>query len=187
MDQALRTAEAAGDRLTEAASLNNLGLVAFNRGELDGAEDYLKRGWQIVRAQGAQVAGDSGRQQFGETHARYVANLLLVQLQRNRFDAAFNTLEEGRAQALVQAMAERGVTGQMTPPEIWQAYQNTVSAHDAAFKEAERSAGPGSAISLAHGLPACNRMAEFRGQGNIGLSDGLNRPFRKAGTARIFR
>ena len=67
------------------------------------------------------VAGDTGRQEFGNANASYDGDLLNIQLQGNRRDAAFATLEEGRAQALVQAMRARmarsdGVSGGYAMP-----------------------------------------------------------------------
>lgn len=91
-----------------AANLNKLGDTASQRGKLRDAEDQYQEAWKIVKRQAQQVTGDSGRQAFGRMNHYYAADLVSIQLKRLEADAAFVTMEEGRAQALLQAIAEKG-------------------------------------------------------------------------------
>ncbi|HLJ55927.1 MAG TPA: tetratricopeptide repeat protein [Chthonomonadaceae bacterium] len=127
----------APDSLDVAQSLYNLGLIAAARPNPGEAERRLQRAWQIVRKQGKTVAGDFGRQEFGSAKALYAADLVGVQLALGKLEPAFVTLEQGRAQALAQSIAGRGITERVTPAALWKPYQAAVSAHDAAFKSVE--------------------------------------------------
>lgn len=116
---------------------NNLGFIALARGNLKASEDLEARAWRIVQMEGRQVAGADARQQFGKANAFYCADLIRVQLARRRSEAAFMTLEQGRTQAMLQAMAERSITEKQTPPEVWKAYEEASVRYKAAFKQAE--------------------------------------------------
>ncbi|HLJ53674.1 MAG TPA: CHAT domain-containing protein [Chthonomonadaceae bacterium] len=130
----------APESLAVATSLNNLATVASDRGRLAEAEAQLQAAWQVVRRQAAFIAGDAARQEFGTATAWYAANLVAAQVALGKPDAALTTLEEGRAQALAQSLADRSVTERVTPAKEWSAYQAALQRHNAGFKEAERAA-----------------------------------------------
>jgi tetratricopeptide (TPR) repeat protein len=136
--RALATQERlAPESLGMAASLRSLGNLASDQGDLGGAVDRLGRAWQIVRGQAGRVTGDEARQAFGAYKASYAANLLRCQLAQGRPAEAFVTLEEGRAQALQQLLAERAITEKLVPPELWQPYRQAKAAQDRAYKGLE--------------------------------------------------
>jgi CHAT domain-containing protein/tetratricopeptide (TPR) repeat protein len=136
------TERLAPDSLDLAQCLNSLGNVSAYRKRLGEAEDRYRRAWKIVQSQGMQVAGDNGRQEFGTVHSKYAADLIAIQLKRHESNGAFVTLEEGRARALAQVMAERGVTERVTPPAVWSAYNKVRTAFNVAYKDAERAHMP---------------------------------------------
>jgi tetratricopeptide (TPR) repeat protein len=115
----------------------NLAFLAADQGNLEEAVEYHRRAWQIVRQQAAQVTGDEARQSFGRTHARFAGDLLDCQLRLGRPDEGLVTLEESRAQALQQLLAERGLNARLVKPELWNPYQQAVAAQNRAGKALE--------------------------------------------------
>src|SRR5205823_2287806 len=116
-------------------------------GDLPEAERLAGRAWEIVRRQGLVVAGDEARQAFGASHADYGAELASCQVALGKPAAAFATLEEGRAQALLQLLFERqqlAAGGSASAPEF--------QAARAASERAEAQVTGGSlALSRAEG------------------------------------
>jgi CHAT domain-containing protein/tetratricopeptide (TPR) repeat protein len=106
-----------------ASSLGNVGFIAQERGDLKSALELDSRAWQIVRARGVSVTGDEARQAFGSRYALYAAQLVGCQLALGQRDAAFVTLEEGRAQALQQLLAERHIDERLVDRGIWVNYK----------------------------------------------------------------
>ena len=106
-----------------ASVLRVFGRLASREGDLAGALEATRRAWAIVRAQATSVVGDEAQQAF---HARWTSigtELIQLQCARRAYDEAFGTLEEGRAQALLQMMAERGIVRRLAPADVWQRYQ----------------------------------------------------------------
>lgn len=105
--------------LAVAASLRDLGSIASTRGDLAAAEDSLARAWTIVHGERRGVAGDEAGRAFSAANASYAAELVRVRLERGRSLAAFETLEEGRAQGLLQLVSERGLGRAGVDPDVW--------------------------------------------------------------------
>ena len=105
---AIREKHAPGS-LDVASSLNHLGTVAFKLGDVDSARDSLERAWGIVRRQAGLVTGDEARRAFEARHAEHAIDLIRAQLALGRSAEALETLEQGRAQALLQMVALRGL------------------------------------------------------------------------------
>src|SRR5437879_3489593 len=86
--------------LETAANLRDLAQAASQESRLTRAEEFAARAWEIVRGQGALVAGDEAR--FGAANASYAAELISYRVALGRAAEAFVTLEESRAPALQQ-------------------------------------------------------------------------------------
>jgi CHAT domain-containing protein/tetratricopeptide (TPR) repeat protein len=126
--------------LDVAISLNSLGGVARDQGDLIKAEGIARRAWQLVRRQGSLIAGDEARQAFGTSTAHYSAHLAQYQFARGNTAAAFTTVEEGRAQALQQLLAERNLVERLVPPSLARQYRLAVAKQNQAEKPLERAA-----------------------------------------------
>jgi tetratricopeptide (TPR) repeat protein len=131
----------APDSLDVASSMKNLGNVAASRGDWDRAEALSRQAWTIIRHQAAAVSGDEARQAFGHTAEVYAASLLRCQLRRGDAQGAFATLEEGRAQALQQLLAERGLTEKLVAPDVWKPFQTALAARNQAQRMLEVARG----------------------------------------------
>ena len=164
-----------------ANSLTSLGYSAAGRGALDEAVDWFQKAWRIVRDQGGLVIGDTNRQEFGRENAFLVTQLVIFQVLLGHVDAALVTLEEGRSQALVQSMADRGITEKVTPREVWRAYEDARSRQAVAFKEAERAAA---ALSNAEALRISLKEQNADGARYEGDGRGLDRPHAVAAVRR---
>jgi CHAT domain-containing protein/tetratricopeptide (TPR) repeat protein len=119
-----------------AESLYNLGVVAQEQGDWREAERLWRRAWGLVRQQATAVRGDVARRAFGAATAPYAARLVEAQLVLGKREAAFATLEEGRAQALQQLLSERGLDLRHVPAALRVSYQSTVTARDRAEQRA---------------------------------------------------
>jgi CHAT domain-containing protein/Tfp pilus assembly protein PilF len=108
--------------LALAGSLRDLGRLALAAGDVAAALGPATRAWSLVRSQSVLVVGDEAQQGFG-SHYQSVSGLLVrLQVALEHSDEAFVTLEEGRAQALLRAVSERGIARRLAPPEAWQRY-----------------------------------------------------------------
>ncbi len=94
-----------------ALSLSALGNIAHEQGDLTTAEALYRRAWSLVRIQADAASGDESRQLFSGTITTYATRLIEVQVALGKPEAALTTLEEGRAQALLQVLRERNVVG----------------------------------------------------------------------------
>jgi len=109
--------------LEVARSFNCLGLVASDQGDLETAEERLAHAWKIVREQRLAVVGDEAGRAFGAFHAGYASDLVGVRLARGKTIAAFGTLEESRAQGLLQLLSERGLARAGVDANLWRHYE----------------------------------------------------------------
>jgi CHAT domain-containing protein/tetratricopeptide (TPR) repeat protein len=108
--------------LALAASLRDLGWLAMSDGDVAAALEPATRAWSIVRSQSVLVIGDEAQQGFESQYQSVSAQLARLQVALDRHEEAFVTLEEGRAQALLRAVAERGIARKLAPAEVWQRY-----------------------------------------------------------------
>src|SRR5262249_23720786 len=67
---------------------------------------------------------------FGASRARFAPILISAQIALRKPDQAFLTLEEGRAQALLQLLAQRHLDTRAAPPHLQAAYRAAVAARD---------------------------------------------------------
>lgn len=118
--------------LNMAGSLNGLALAAYAQGDLVKAEGYARQAWGLVRQQAGAVTGDEARQAFGGSTANVAATLMRVQLALGQPGEAFVTLEEGRAQALLQLLAERRLEATAPQGDLVSEYRAAVAARDRA-------------------------------------------------------
>ena len=140
----------APNSLGMAVSLREFGALAFEQGNLEQALDMTTRAWGIVQAQAGAVTGEEARQAFGFKYSAMASDLIRVQLASGRTDEAFVTLEEGRAQALLQILTERGVVRRFAPSEAWQRYElaQTATNHAGTVLEATEQAANKAQIAL---------------------------------------
>jgi CHAT domain-containing protein/Tfp pilus assembly protein PilF len=117
----------APDSLLHATTLNSLAIVARESGELDSAENLAKRAWHIVQHQAEVVTSDEARQAFGSSTQGYAGTLLSVQVARQEPEAAFVTLEEGRAQALARLLFERQEVLNQASGDLWPRHQEALA------------------------------------------------------------
>jgi CHAT domain-containing protein/tetratricopeptide (TPR) repeat protein len=125
----------APESLAASESLYNLGKVAQQGRDPAAALAYLGRSWAIVRRQASAVAGDAASQAFTARFADYARELVETQFALGRVPEAFQTHEEGRAQALLRILRERGLEQRVPDAELWQAYREAESAFQAAGKK----------------------------------------------------
>ena len=130
--------EKAPGSLNVAASLNNLGSVARGQGDLPAARAHLQRAWRLVQSHSQQVTGDEARRAFQSVSGRYASNLERVLVQMRDAGAALRTLEEGRAQALQQALSER-ILERTASPDAMKRYQEALNRERIARAEHARA------------------------------------------------
>ncbi|HKQ59166.1 MAG TPA: tetratricopeptide repeat protein [Candidatus Eisenbacteria bacterium] len=118
-----------------AHGLHGLGVVARRQGDLTSAEQHQARAWSLVRAQRRMVIGDEAGRAFAAGNAEIVAELVATRLARGDIAAAFQALEEGRAQGLLQTLSERGLGTAGVDPEAWRRYEIADRAFAAAGRE----------------------------------------------------
>jgi CHAT domain-containing protein/Tfp pilus assembly protein PilF len=106
-----------------ARSHSNLGLLAENQGDLEEAEQKFMQAWQIVRERRRAVLGDEAGRAFAAKYTFHATALVRVRLARGKTVAAFEALEEGRAQGLLQLLSERGLASAGVDTELWQRYE----------------------------------------------------------------
>jgi CHAT domain-containing protein/tetratricopeptide (TPR) repeat protein len=110
--------------LAEAQGLGGLGQVDVDLGDLAAAEASYEEAWTIVREQRGAVTGDEADRAFAASHTDFAGRLVHLQLERGKPLEAFRTLEEGRAQGLLQLLSERGLGRSGIDPELWQSYES---------------------------------------------------------------
>ena len=134
----------APDSLDLAGSLDDLAMVSKDSGDLDFAEGLAMRAWRIVQHQAEVVTSDEARQAFGSSTQGYAGTLLSVQVARQEPQAAFVTLEEGRAQALARLLFERQEVLNQASGDLWPRHQEALAKlHRAeeALSQAEKMPG----------------------------------------------
>ncbi len=102
--------------------------------DLPRAFDHASRAWAIVKRQAIGITGEDARQAFTGQYAAIGALLATIQGMRGDADGAFVTVEEGRAQSLLQLLAERDMATSLVGPELMQRYQR---AREAAARDAQ--------------------------------------------------
>jgi CHAT domain-containing protein len=125
-------AQARSDDLFGLDTHYRLSLVMFERGDLKAALTPATRAWSIVRSQAPGVSGDEARQAFESRYQKVGGQLVRVQTALGQADAAFRTLEEGRAQALLQFASERGLARRLAPVDVWERNARAQAASDRA-------------------------------------------------------
>jgi len=142
---ALRIREAHGPgSLDVVVSRKNLGLVELEEGRIEAARDCFAQAWSIAREQGSAVAGDEARLAFTETHAEYASHLIEAEIRLGRTDHALGTIEESRAQGLLELFGRRGLSSAASA-EAWSAYRRAEGERDRA---GEVLAGASTRIAL---------------------------------------
>jgi CHAT domain-containing protein/Tfp pilus assembly protein PilF len=130
-EQALVLREKLAPRsLTVAESLYSLSDLALQLGNRIEAERWAGQAWGLVRQQATVVNGDEARQAFDRSTARYAAQLIRCQLALGETRAAFTTLEQSRAQALQQLIADRRFIAGLTDDGRWRIYRSALLARD---------------------------------------------------------
>jgi CHAT domain-containing protein/tetratricopeptide (TPR) repeat protein len=117
----------APDSLMQATILNSLAVMARESGELDSAENLANHAWHMVQHQAEVVTSDEARQAFGSSTQGYAGTLLSVQVARQEPEAAFLTLEEGRAQALARLLFERQEVLNQARGDLWPRHQEALA------------------------------------------------------------
>jgi CHAT domain-containing protein len=135
----------APNSLDLARSLHELAKVARQQRKWAEAERLSGRAWSLVRHQGGTVTGDEARQAFGSFNIRYAASLLPALLAQRKVGPAFQVLEESRAQALLQLLAERHLDLATLPASLQAEYRTALAARDRAQHALDR-------VSIAHAL-----------------------------------
>lgn len=120
------------DSLVLAQTLQELARLDEDAGNINAAAEGTERAWGIVRKHADLIAGDEARQAFESAMASICQDLVRYQMLTGRTEEAFSTLEEGRAQSLLQMLAERGTAQRLAPPEIWRRYEQAAAASDRA-------------------------------------------------------
>jgi CHAT domain-containing protein len=120
--------------LSAALSLYNLSLTAAKEGNHEQAELFARQAWELVRNQGATIAGDEARQAFDKTAVRYANNLISHQLAAAKPEAAFVTMEQSRAQALEGLLMERHVLTNLAASSRWSEYESALTVRDQSEK-----------------------------------------------------
>src|SRR5262249_3157167 len=118
----------------------------WNQGHREEAVRFYREAWNIIRKQGASVAGDEGRQLFNSFQAGFCVDLARAQRAMGDLGGAFRTFEEGRAQALQQLLDERGRTAKLAGEALWQPYQQALAAQHRASRRLEQA---GAAVEAA--------------------------------------
>jgi CHAT domain-containing protein/tetratricopeptide (TPR) repeat protein len=122
-----------------ADSFRWLARIAHDQGDLTSAVQATARAWAIVRSQAAAIVGDEARQAFGSQFKRIGSQMVQYQLALGKSDDAFVSLEEGRAQALLHILAERGIAKRLAPADVWHQYELAQAASDRAGKALENA------------------------------------------------
>jgi CHAT domain-containing protein len=139
----------APNSLDAAAIMDNLATLSYEEGDVASAAQYGAHAWAIVKAQAAAVTGDDARQAFQTQFQSIDSQLVRFQLALGHADDAFVTLEEGRAQALLQALTERGVARRLAPVDRWQRYELAQTASNHAGKTLETAGGAEAKATIA--------------------------------------
>jgi CHAT domain-containing protein/tetratricopeptide (TPR) repeat protein len=161
--------------------LHGLGDLARRGGSIRESERYAARAWQIVRRQAAAVSGDEARLAFGASHAAYAAALVRAQIALRQPGPAFRTLEEGRAQALLQLMAQRHLDTRAAPRPLQTAYRAAIAARD----RAEQSVSEASiAVALARRVRERVRATGAAGETGAGTPGAPEEAARKLEATR---
>ena len=113
----------APDSLDLATCLSFLALLLRDSAELDSAQVLAERAWRIVQRQAEAVTSDEARRAFGSSTQYYAGTLLSVQVARREPEAAFVTMEEGRAQALARLLFERQEVLSQASGDLWPRHQ----------------------------------------------------------------
>ncbi|MBM3457784.1 MAG: tetratricopeptide repeat protein, partial [Armatimonadetes bacterium] len=140
----------APDSPAVALTLRAAGLVLESQRDLLGAERQFARSWRLVRRQSGSLSGDEARRAYAATYGLYARDLVRIRLRLNRRKDALRALEEGRAQALHQAIQEQHLARAAAPVDRL--------AHEAAFN-AERIAHASYARMLERERRARNALA----------------------------
>jgi CHAT domain-containing protein len=97
-----------------------LASVAESRNDLQQAEELGKEAWKLIRQHSSALSGDESRQRFGSARASvFATRLVRWQILLKRYRAAMVTIEESRAQALLQLLSERRAMLESTAGSLW--------------------------------------------------------------------
>jgi CHAT domain-containing protein/Tfp pilus assembly protein PilF len=113
--------------LDEALARAGLGRLSARAGDMAAAERQLSAAWEIVRRQAPGAIGDEARQAYQQMVLNFAGDLAAVQTARGDYVVAVRTVEQGRSQALLQLMQERGVGARLVDPARYQAWRKALS------------------------------------------------------------
>lgn len=122
------------DSFAVALALRSLGGLERDAGNLDLARNQLDRAWEILRRQMTTAIGDSARQASAARHVPVSTELAALEVALGRPAEAFATVEEGRARALLESMAVRGMGAALDDPRLWDAYEAAAAEFERAAK-----------------------------------------------------
>jgi CHAT domain-containing protein/tetratricopeptide (TPR) repeat protein len=104
------------DRLTEAAALHGLALVAVTEGQLDAARSHVERALQVaeslrsaIDSRDIRTAYAASVHHYYQTHVDVLMRLHDARRRGGLAAAAFEASERARARALIDGLAEAGV------------------------------------------------------------------------------
>ncbi|MGH9866767.1 MAG: CHAT domain-containing protein [Candidatus Polarisedimenticolia bacterium] len=103
-----------------AESLANVGELEADPGRAAG---WLERAWSLVRQHADEVVGDEAMQAFEQGHISYATSLIQARITLGDSRAAFETLEEARALALLDSLKERGLGSMGIDADLWRDYK----------------------------------------------------------------
>ena len=129
----------APNSLDVADSLHQLSRISFDKADIASAADYSARAWAIVRTQATDVTGEEARQSFEMYFHPIGTHLVRSQIALGKTEAAFLTLEEGRAQTLLHMLSQRGVARRLAPADTWTRYEIAQTASDRAGSALEEA------------------------------------------------
>jgi CHAT domain-containing protein len=92
--------------ISMAVSLGRLSDVEAQRQELVAAERHAQQAWEIVRSQYDTLEGDAARLTYRQGNQPHVTRLIGCWLALHQTEAAFATLEQGRARVLQQLLMD---------------------------------------------------------------------------------
>jgi CHAT domain-containing protein/Tfp pilus assembly protein PilF len=114
------------------SSLYNQAAVTLHRAP-GTALPLAQHAWSLVRQQSALLAGGEARQAFQQAYADCALALIDCQVALHQPQAAFLTLEQSRAQALLQMLNDRRLLSTPQTASLWDTYRVAIRTQDQAL------------------------------------------------------
>ena len=148
----------APNSLFSAAVLLGLASVAESRNDFKQAAELGEEAWKLIRRHSSALSGDESRQRFGSARASiFSTRLVRWQMLLKRYRDAMVTIEESRAQALLQLLSERRAMVETTAGSFWATHRLALERQHKAEEVMRRS-------STAH-ANALDELTEARKNG----------------------